>query len=361
MPLSYDNDGNLTQDGVLQYVYDGWNRLKKVQRKAAHAGQADDVTTLATYAYLPDHRRASKVVEHCGIEAVANDGGDTTIHFYYCGTGVSPVRWSLCETRNGSNQSTRQWVWGTRYVDEVVFMDVNGSPSYNNNCDPDVAGDGSPLKDRRYFYHQDRNWNVVALSEYADGVGTNARVTERYAYTPYGEFVVLKGDGGSGELGAVLPTSAVGNVFFHQGLPFDPETLTIQNRRRQRTPYIETFFQVDPLGYREGANSHASLGSNPLLRVDWLGLLPCCANPGCYAIYGNWCGPYYSGGLCDGCAGPPAPPIDVLDSCCEAHDGCYVHGGDNTQCNQQLCACLDAIPEDYRVAAWYTVHLLCSF
>jgi hypothetical protein len=43
-------------------------------------------------------------------------------------TGVSPVNWNIFETRNGLDQATRQWVWGTQYVDEVLFMDVNGSP-----------------------------------------------------------------------------------------------------------------------------------------------------------------------------------------------------------------------------------------
>ncbi len=295
--------------------------------------------------------------------------------------GVSPVNvaaglctggWNVFETRNGSNQATRQWVWGMGGTgilpegwhrhraggadDEGVLRHVNGSVSFSNTCDPDVT-DASPQKDRRFFYHQDRNWNVVALTEYADGVGTNARVTERYAYTPYGEFVVLQGDAGSGELGRTLSTSAVGNLCFHQGLPLDQETLTSQNRRRQRYSHTEMFFQVDPLGYREGANNRACLRGNPLLRVDWMGLTSCCPHPLCFIVYGNWCGPYYSGGLCEGCAGPPAPPIDALDSCCEAHDGCFVHGGDNTQCNQQLCACLDAIPEGDRVAKWYTVHL----
>ncbi len=42
---------------------------------------------------------------------------------------------------------------------------------------------------------------MIAFTEYDDGVGTNGRIAERYAYTPYGEFVALKGDSGSGELG----------------------------------------------------------------------------------------------------------------------------------------------------------------
>ncbi len=313
MSLTYDDNGNLTDDGVLRYVYDGWNRLRKVNRSAD-----GDTTTLATYAYLPDNRRANKVVEKCGIEAVAGDGGDTTVHFYYGGdqspdregavgglggTGILPVRWNVFETRNGSNQSTRQWVWGmggtgilpVGYVDELRFMDVNGSPSYNNTCDPDVT-DGSPTRDRRFFYHQDRNWNVVALTEYADGVGTNARVTERYAYTPYGEFVVLKGDAGSGELGRTLATSVVGNLFFHQGLPLDQETGSYQNRWRTRSAQLSCFIQHDPRAFpysESGARLHvpgdptlyALLRQNPLAYLDPTGLWGWCHNGGDETIW----------------------------------------------------------------------------
>ena len=31
MSLTYDNNGNLTDDGLYKYVYDAWNRLRKVQ------------------------------------------------------------------------------------------------------------------------------------------------------------------------------------------------------------------------------------------------------------------------------------------------------------------------------------------
>lgn len=64
--------------------------------------------------------------------------------------------------------------------------------------------------DARYLVHQDRNWNVIALTDY-DPDGTNAGVVvERYSYTPYGRFAVLKGDSGGDQLGNVLLTSAVG-------------------------------------------------------------------------------------------------------------------------------------------------------
>ncbi len=63
--LSYDNNGNLTDDGLLKYVYDAWNRLVKVNRSAD-----GDTTTIATYAYDGQNRRTQKVVEKCGPEAV---------------------------------------------------------------------------------------------------------------------------------------------------------------------------------------------------------------------------------------------------------------------------------------------------
>jgi hypothetical protein len=40
---------------------------------------------------------------------------------------------------------------------------------------------------------------------------------------PYGEFVVLQGDSGSGEMGQVLHASTIGNPFAHQ-----PGLFTIQ-------------------------------------------------------------------------------------------------------------------------------------
>ena len=230
MSLTYDHNGSLTDDGVLRYVYDAWNRLRKASRYAD-----GDTTMIAEYKYLGDTRRASKVVQKCGVEHVANDGGNTTVHFYYGSRSPDReggVAWSIFETRNGSNQSTRQWLWGTQYIDEPVCMDVNSSPTHSSDCDPDTSDPGGGT-DRRYFYQQDRNFNVMLLLETDDGAGTAGRLAERYAYTPYGEFVVLKGETSSGNLGNILPTSTVGNPFAHQGLPYDQEKGSYHNRWRE--------------------------------------------------------------------------------------------------------------------------------
>jgi RHS repeat-associated protein len=247
------------------------------------------------------------------------------------------VGWNIFETRNGSNQATRQWVWGTRYVDEVLFMDVNGSPASDNDCDPDTTVGGMESGyDRRYFYHQDRNWNVVALTEYADGVGTNGRVAERYAYTPYGEFVVLKGDPGTGELGRALVASTVGNPFAHQGLPFDREKGSYQNRHRELPILLQRFAQRDR-PYDDGASLYRYTRNLPTLRLDPSGLCSsgecqddavsggmhrgrtCCREiTHCYLVCDPWprthCprSHHYCHWDSDGCHKPPAQPGDPM-------------------------------------------------
>ena len=114
------------------------------------------------------NRRTEKVVSNSGIEETSGDGGNVTVHYYYS------QKWQILETRNGSNQATRQWVYRTQYVDEPLLMDVNLEPGTDNDCDPDNetgSESSSGTNDRRYVYHQDRNWNVVALTETADGEG----------------------------------------------------------------------------------------------------------------------------------------------------------------------------------------------
>ena len=135
LSLSYDDNGNLTDDGLRKYVYDAWNRLVGCWY---HDGSTSDSRQrFAQYVYDGLTRRVSKAVSLRGAETYANDGGNTTVHFYYGAMSPRIVHhtpnwappWNIFETRNGGNQSTRQWCWGTQYIDELVFMDRNGGPS----------------------------------------------------------------------------------------------------------------------------------------------------------------------------------------------------------------------------------------
>ncbi|HUU95281.1 MAG TPA: RHS repeat-associated core domain-containing protein [Phycisphaerae bacterium] len=310
LSLSYDNNGNLTDDGVYKFVYDAWNRLVEAKRRV------DAETSVATYAFLGNNRRAKKVVQNCGVEDTDNDGGNTTVHFYYA--NPSPDRkggvpWNVVETRNGSNQATAQYFWGTQYTDELIFLDVNGVPAVHDDCNPDLytgeetTADEDP-GDVRYFYHQDRNWNVVAISEYDTGETNNGRIVERYSYTPYGQFVALAGDSGNGEMGNLSPTSTVGNVFTFQGLAHDAESGKHHVRYRMYDGALGRFVQRDPVGYASGGmNLYAFVGNAPTIGTDPFGLA-CAWVDACGP--GGATGGEYVGATGTECLGPNCPGDD---------------------------------------------------
>ncbi|MBN2448169.1 MAG: hypothetical protein JXO22_15680, partial [Phycisphaerae bacterium] len=43
---------------------------------------------------------------------------------------------------------------------------ADGDSIAGHDCDPDVSDPNDTSPDRRYFVHQDRNWNVTALTAY---------------------------------------------------------------------------------------------------------------------------------------------------------------------------------------------------
>ena len=53
------------------------HRLVEVTRRV------DDETTVAEYEYDAKNRRTKKTVTNCGIEETENDGGNTTVEYYY--------------------------------------------------------------------------------------------------------------------------------------------------------------------------------------------------------------------------------------------------------------------------------------
>ena len=75
-------------------------------------------------------------------------------------------------------------------------------------------------------------------------------------------------------------TTAVDFTFGHQGLWYDAELESYQNRRRQYAPEMMKFMQRDPLafrqraksGYRDGLSFYEYVRGNPLVSIDPKGL-----------------------------------------------------------------------------------------
>jgi YD repeat-containing protein len=145
----HDRAGNMTtipkpgdMTGGYTGVYDAWDRLVEVK---------DGANTVAKYAYDGASGRIVKVTYAGGSPA-------ETRHYY-----ISSA-WRVLEERVGSSTSPdRQYVWGRRYVDELILRDR----------DTDANG----TLDERLYALQDGNFNVTAIAD------TSGAVVERSSYT----------------------------------------------------------------------------------------------------------------------------------------------------------------------------------
>jgi RHS repeat-associated protein len=287
--FTYDNNGNLTDDGTFKYTFDAWNRLVKVTAKD------DTDVTVQQARYDALGRRLWKQVINAG------DQDGTTVYYYH--------RHQILQANDGSGNLVMQVYPGIKYIDEVIAL---------------------RLPHGRAYVHQDANWNVIALTD------LTGATLERSYYSPYGELEVVAdtyfgdydGDGyvNAGDRGDLcsngggcdceftgsvsgdcrifdfdcdgdldyddevtleslytglsaemrnrrIPSvsfSPVGNPFGHQGLVLDGEVGSYQNRARQYNPSHKRFMQRDPVGHGGGGsvNLYQYVRNRPLSNRD---------------------------------------------------------------------------------------------
>jgi RHS repeat-associated protein len=217
---AYDAAGNTTTipqvvDPTQSFValYDAWNRMVKISSGGA---------TVATYAY---DGRNWRIVKATSAE---------TRHFYFTDD------WQDIEERVGASTSMdKQYVWGIRYVDELVCRD-----------------DATP---ERLYACQDANFNLTAISV------ASGTPQERYLFDPYGNRTTMNGSW------SVISSSSYGWVVGRQGLIHDGESGLIYNRARTVHVALGVFLCRDPLGYLDGPSLYRYLRENPILHFDPLG------------------------------------------------------------------------------------------
>jgi len=135
---SYDDNGNLTNDGIYKYYYDCENRLIDVNEI--------DNDCVAHYAYDEKGRRLAKTTY---------SGGTVTTKFCYDGDRI------IAEY-NGSTL-LRKYVYGPGIDEPICMISVNGQ------------------NETKYYYHFDGLGSVIALSN------VNGGIVERYSYDVFGE------------------------------------------------------------------------------------------------------------------------------------------------------------------------------
>lgn len=156
-------------------------------------------------------------------------------------------------------------------------------------------------------------------------------LSKTYSYTYYSAF---------GEVEVV--TGTVQNNLRIPGHYFDQEAGRHHNFHRDYDPALGRYVQSDPIGLKEGANTYAYVENNPMAYVDPQGLVK---------LYGNWCGPNWTGGyskpyneLDDSQRKVALQPVDTLDACCMAHDITYANCRENYPCDEdKRAACIKEV------------------
>jgi YD repeat-containing protein len=175
--LSYDANGNLTEDGHYRYDYDEENRLTRVTRKL-------DNRIVGQYRYDAFSRRIAKIADP------ATPSSPTETRYFYDGT-------RLIEEQNPAMMTLATYVYGNA-SDEVLTME---------------RGSGT------FYYHQNAPLSVEAMT------AATATDAERYSYDAYGLPGVFTGSGTPVPPNAWgTPHSALDNPYLYSGQRFDPET-----------------------------------------------------------------------------------------------------------------------------------------
>ena len=336
--LSYDRASNLaswklqsgTSATAVTAKHDAWNRLTEV----SFGG-----TLRCRQAHNALHWRSFQLSDRTGTGSGAGAGPDGTMdQARLMSYGAD---WRLLEERVDDNLSLSAWtegtwspgtdldrvqqyVWGTRYVDDIVLHRV----------DRNTDGDYSDPGDGTWHHLTDAQFSSVCLLTDA-GI-----VAERVAYSAYGtarqlwredinadgavdsaDLALLLAAFGSGVggtqyrseidlnrdgvinimdlgllLGGYAPALAPGtlssvlvdNPIGWEGYVFDRESGLYTVRFRTYETGLGRWMERDPAGYVDGNAFYQYVGSAPSFRLDPLGLAEVCG-PRVWLFTGWWC------------------------------------------------------------------------
>ena len=215
---THDDNGNMTsfpQPDSLTNSYDAtwdaWNRLIRLE---------DGSDKVAEFEYDGLGRRT--------IKKVYKEGSlSETRHFYY-----STSSQVLEERVDSDTDPTQQFLWGIRFVDDLVLRDK------------DTTGNGT-LNERLYSL-SDPRFSILAIT---DNTGA---VKERYAYAGFGRSDVFGPDFRS------RSSSSYNWEYRYTGRRLDLETAIYYFRARFYHAELGRFVSRDPIGYVDGYNLYAA-------------------------------------------------------------------------------------------------------
>ncbi len=235
----YDLDGNLTNDGRFQYVWDGENRLVQVKTNTTVGPQQ-----FLKFEYDSKGRRIRKLV---WSNAAGSGGAATDLKFVY-------DQWNAQAELDASNSNARvrTYLWG---------LDLSGSLQGAGGVGGLIAETCYGSQTTNAFVAFDGNGNVMALVNGADD-----STLAQYEYGPFGE--PLKATGLLAKI----------NPFGFSTKYQDAETDLIYYGYRYYSPSTGRWHIRDRIAERGGVNLFSLANNSPIASIDAIGLQ---GNPVC--------------------------------------------------------------------------------
>jgi RHS repeat-associated protein len=218
----YDDDGNLTTNGVWIYTWDGENRL---------IGVSSNGVDVAAYAYDFASRRVMKTAQ--GV----------TRGYLYDG-------WNLIRESAGTNVT--HYIWGLDLSGSI--QGAGGVGGLLAVISPLPLGEGQGVGNAVYYPSFDANGNLSAYSS------TDGTLVAHYEYSPFGETI-----GRSGELANTF-------TFRFSTKYWEDDIELYYYGFRFYSPDIGRWLNRDPIQEKGGVNLFSFVSNNSFTSVDYLGM-----------------------------------------------------------------------------------------
>lgn len=239
--FTYDDDGNLTGDGMWTYTYNAENQLVRMTSALASGfGSAlGHVRKRLDFKYDYAGRRIEKRVANLDTssELLAR-------RFVYDG-------WNLVLELDGAGSAIqRSYTWGLDAGGNLGSVSSPGSLLQLTNYSGGAPG-------ASYFPTYDDQGNVISLVKASDGA-----LAAVYEYDPFGNLVRNE----------VLDSAVADNPFRHATKYHDGETGLVYYGHRYYDPSNGRFINKDPIGESGGLNLYGFIGNAGVNGHDVLGL-----------------------------------------------------------------------------------------
>ena len=209
-------------------------------------GAGEILVEVWIYEYDALNRRIRKVVSNGGLSGIITNG---TTDFVY------NSNWQCVEERDGSNDPTKQYVWGI-YIDELLQqrVDVSGTPA-----------DQYPLQDLLY--------RTTALTD------DSGDIVEAYDCDAYGNTLIFNAPGTGGNWWADDASQADQPTcdYIYTGRRFDAESRLYYFRERYYDSFAARFIGRDELPLSPSLYTYT--GCKPATHLDPLGLQEIAISP----------------------------------------------------------------------------------